>query len=109
MLDRETDTKLRSSIHDTLTSMLQELAAGELARWLSLCKVVLSASTGTSICNVISFKKDRGMYLSLGKFHQILSNMEDFWSFIEQHCSVANLEKENIFKVLYLRHIIYDL
>lgn len=45
MLDRETDNKLRSYIHDTLTSMLQELAAGELARWLSLCKKVLSAST----------------------------------------------------------------
>ncbi|PIK54390.1 putative HEAT repeat-containing protein 5B, partial [Apostichopus japonicus] len=51
MLDRENDTKLRSSIHDTLTSMLQELAAGELARWLSLCKVVLSASTDSSSAN----------------------------------------------------------
>ena len=46
MLDMETDEKLRTNINDTLISMLHELAGEDLARWLSLCKAVLAASTG---------------------------------------------------------------
>ena len=48
MLDMETDDKLRTNIHDTLISMLHELAGEDLARWLLLCKAVLAASTGKS-------------------------------------------------------------
>ena len=44
MLDTETDTRLRSDIHDTLNSMLQTLAAQNLTHWLGLCRDVLSAS-----------------------------------------------------------------
>ncbi|XP_071963983.1 HEAT repeat-containing protein 5B-like isoform X2 [Antedon mediterranea] len=44
MLDKETDNKLRSDIHDTLISMLLEMAGDNLTRWLALCKSVLSDS-----------------------------------------------------------------
>ena len=44
MLDTETDSRMRSDIHDTLNSMLQTLAAKHLTHWLGLCKDVLSAS-----------------------------------------------------------------
>ncbi|XP_038071477.1 HEAT repeat-containing protein 5B-like [Patiria miniata] len=44
MLDKETDQRLLSDIHDTLISMLHELSGKDLARWLTLCKTVLSAS-----------------------------------------------------------------
>jgi hypothetical protein len=47
MLDTETDTKLIKDIHDTLTSMLQILAADNLSLWLSLCKDVLTIASGT--------------------------------------------------------------
>lgn len=46
MLDTETDSRLIKDIHDTLTSMLQVLAADNLSQWLSLCKVVLTVATG---------------------------------------------------------------
>uniref|UniRef100_A0AAY4ELM6 HEAT repeat-containing protein 5B n=1 Tax=Denticeps clupeoides TaxID=299321 RepID=A0AAY4ELM6_9TELE len=45
MLDRETDRKLCSDIHDTLGHMLSSLAVEKLAHWLKLCKDVLAAST----------------------------------------------------------------
>ncbi|XP_053475022.1 HEAT repeat-containing protein 5B isoform X1 [Ictalurus furcatus] len=45
MLDRETDRKLCSDIHDTLGHMLSSLAVGKLSHWLKLCKDVLAAST----------------------------------------------------------------
>ena len=44
MLDTETDARLMKDIHDTLTSMLQVLAADNLSLWLSLCKDVLTIS-----------------------------------------------------------------
>ena len=54
MLDMETDDKLRTNIHDTLISMLHELAGEDLARWLLLCKAVLAASTGKScVCKYV--------------------------------------------------------
>ena len=46
MLDTETDSQLIKEIHDTLTSMLQVLAANNLSPWLSLCKDVLTVATG---------------------------------------------------------------
>lgn len=46
MLDTETDSKLIKDIHDTLTSMLQILAADNLSLWLSLCKDVLTIALG---------------------------------------------------------------
>lgn len=46
MLDTETDGKLIKDIHDTLTSMLQILAADNLSQWLSLCKDVLTIASG---------------------------------------------------------------
>ncbi|XP_030626652.1 HEAT repeat-containing protein 5B [Chanos chanos] len=45
MLDRETDRKLCSDIHDTLGHMLSSLAVEKLPHWLRLCKDVLAAST----------------------------------------------------------------
>uniref|UniRef100_A0A8C1NSV5 HEAT repeat-containing protein 5B n=1 Tax=Cyprinus carpio TaxID=7962 RepID=A0A8C1NSV5_CYPCA len=45
MLDRETDRKLCSDIHDTLGHMLSSLAVGKLPHWLKLCKDVLAATT----------------------------------------------------------------
>lgn len=48
MLDRETDRKLCSDIHDTLGHMLSSLAVEKLSHWLKLCKDVLAATTGKS-------------------------------------------------------------
>lgn len=49
MLDRETDRKLCSDIHDTLGHMLSSLAVEKLSHWLKLCKDVLAATTGKGI------------------------------------------------------------
>ncbi|EDL38466.1 mCG1040528, isoform CRA_a [Mus musculus] len=51
MLDRETDRKLCSDIHDTLGHMLSSLAVEKLSHWLMLCKDVLAASSGTYECS----------------------------------------------------------
>ncbi|XP_046742187.1 HEAT repeat-containing protein 5B isoform X2 [Diprion similis] len=48
MLDTETDSRLIKDIHDTLTSMLQMLAADNLSQWLSLCKDVLTVASESS-------------------------------------------------------------
>ncbi|KAM8704571.1 hypothetical protein ACLKA7_009082 [Drosophila subpalustris] len=47
MLDTETDAEMLKNIHDTLTSMLQMLAADNLSNWLSLCKKVLTVAIET--------------------------------------------------------------
>lgn len=49
MLDRETDRKLCSDIHDTLGHMLSSLAVEKLSHWLKLCKDVLAATTGRGL------------------------------------------------------------
>lgn len=49
MLDTETDSELIKDIHDTLTSMLQILAADNLSQWLSLCKDVLTIASGINV------------------------------------------------------------
>lgn len=46
MLDTETDSQLIKDVHDTLTSMLQMLAADNLSQWLFLCRTVLTVTTG---------------------------------------------------------------
>ncbi|CAG2054118.1 unnamed protein product [Timema podura] len=48
MLDTETDSRLIKDIHDTLTSMLQMMAADNLSQWLALCKDVLTVATESS-------------------------------------------------------------
>lgn len=55
MLDRETDRKLCSDIHDTLGHMLSSLAVEKLSHWLKLCKDVLAATTGRQIGHFIIF------------------------------------------------------
>lgn len=53
MLDTETDSRLIKDIHDTLTSMLQMMAADNLSQWLSLCKDVLTVATGQDLLNIL--------------------------------------------------------
>ncbi|XP_068581129.1 HEAT repeat-containing protein 5B isoform X1 [Cebidichthys violaceus] len=58
MLDRETDRKLCSDIHDTLGHMLSSLAVEKLSHWLKLCKDVLAATTDVGGAVVIEVEKD---------------------------------------------------
>ncbi|KAM5293389.1 HEAT repeat-containing protein 5B [Ctenodactylus gundi] len=58
MLDRETDRKLCSDIHDTLGHMLSSLAVEKLSHWLMLCKDVLAASSDMSTATPLSSGKD---------------------------------------------------
>uniref|UniRef100_G3NKB2 HEAT repeat-containing protein 5B n=1 Tax=Gasterosteus aculeatus aculeatus TaxID=481459 RepID=G3NKB2_GASAC len=58
MLDRETDRKLCSDIHDTLGHMLSSLAVEKLSHWLKLCKDVLAATTDVGAAVVIEVEKD---------------------------------------------------
>lgn len=44
LLDRETDPRLVSHVHDSLTSMLQAMLDDSLGHWLGLCKDVLTAA-----------------------------------------------------------------
>ncbi|XP_068424019.1 HEAT repeat-containing protein 5B isoform X2 [Clinocottus analis] len=58
MLDRETDRKLCSDIHDTLGHMLSSLAVEKLSHWLKLCKDVLAATTDVGAPVVFEVEKD---------------------------------------------------
>uniref|UniRef100_A0A3Q3VL01 LAA1-like C-terminal TPR repeats domain-containing protein n=1 Tax=Mola mola TaxID=94237 RepID=A0A3Q3VL01_MOLML len=58
MLDRETDRKLCSDIHDTLGHMLSSLAVEKLSHWLKLCKDVLAATTDFGGAVVFQVEKD---------------------------------------------------
>ncbi|XP_030052254.1 HEAT repeat-containing protein 5B [Microcaecilia unicolor] len=58
MLDRETDRKLCSDIHDTLGHMLSSLAVDKLSHWLRLCKDVLAASNDMSTAGPVGGSKD---------------------------------------------------
>ncbi|XP_072247373.1 HEAT repeat-containing protein 5B isoform X1 [Leuresthes tenuis] len=58
MLDRETDRKLCSDIHDTLGHMLSSLAVEKLSHWLKLCKDVLAATTDVGGTVVLKVEKD---------------------------------------------------
>lgn len=70
MLDRETDRKLCSDIHDTLGHMLSSLAVEKLSHWLKLCKDVLAATTGDKT-NYI-FKVSQVNVI----MHQVLSELQ---------------------------------
>lgn len=48
MLDTETDPEMIKNIHDTISSMLQMLAADNLSQWLSMCKNVLTVATDSA-------------------------------------------------------------
>lgn len=63
MLDRETDRKLCSDIHDTLGHMLSSLAVEKLSHWLMLCKDVLAASSGMYLNIKYVFKIMENYYL----------------------------------------------
>ncbi|XP_034040274.1 HEAT repeat-containing protein 5B [Thalassophryne amazonica] len=58
MLDRETDRKLCSDIHDTLGHMLSSLAVEKLSHWLKLCKDVLAATTDVGVAVAFEVEKD---------------------------------------------------
>ncbi|XP_034537512.1 HEAT repeat-containing protein 5B isoform X2 [Notolabrus celidotus] len=58
MLDRETDRKLCSDIHDTLGHMLSSLAVEKLSHWLKLCKDVLAATTDVAAPVVFEVERD---------------------------------------------------
>ncbi|KAK7901966.1 hypothetical protein WMY93_018735 [Mugilogobius chulae] len=58
MLDRETDRKLCSDIHDTLGHMLSSLAVEKLSHWLKLCKDVLAATTDVGGPVVFEVERD---------------------------------------------------
>ncbi|KAG8444154.1 hypothetical protein GDO86_009365 [Hymenochirus boettgeri] len=58
MLDRETDRKLCSDIHDTLGHMLSSLAVNKLSHWLLLCKDVLAASSDLGTTGLVAGGKD---------------------------------------------------
>ncbi|XP_014295577.1 HEAT repeat-containing protein 5B isoform X2 [Microplitis demolitor] len=54
LLDIETDSGLIKDIHDTLTSMLQMLAANNLSQWIALCKDVLTVASEASTCEELT-------------------------------------------------------
>uniref|UniRef100_A0A182VRX2 HEAT repeat-containing protein 5A n=1 Tax=Anopheles minimus TaxID=112268 RepID=A0A182VRX2_9DIPT len=49
MLDTESDSQMVRNIHDTITSMLQILAAENLSQWLAMCKNVLTVASDSSV------------------------------------------------------------
>ncbi|XP_069811518.1 HEAT repeat-containing protein 5B [Dendropsophus ebraccatus] len=58
MLDRETDRKLCSDIHDTLGHMLSSLAVDKLSHWLLLCKDVLAATSDVGTASLVAGVRD---------------------------------------------------
>ncbi|XP_068088233.1 HEAT repeat-containing protein 5B isoform X2 [Hyperolius riggenbachi] len=58
MLDRETDRKLCSDIHDTLGHMLSSLAVNKLSHWLQLCKDVLAATSDVGTAGLVAGTRD---------------------------------------------------
>uniref|UniRef100_A0A674IRY1 HEAT repeat-containing protein 5B n=1 Tax=Terrapene triunguis TaxID=2587831 RepID=A0A674IRY1_9SAUR len=81
MLDRETDRKLCSDIHDTLGHMLSSLAVEKLSHWLMLCKDVLAASSGK---DEESEKKDEmdddTMFTTLGEEDKSKPSVAPRWA-----------------------------
>uniref|UniRef100_A0A8C3PDY6 HEAT repeat-containing protein 5B n=1 Tax=Chrysemys picta bellii TaxID=8478 RepID=A0A8C3PDY6_CHRPI len=89
MLDRETDRKLCSDIHDTLGHMLSSLAVEKLSHWLMLCKDVLAASSGKSATCIFwhddeSEKKDEmdddTMFTTLGEEDKSKPSVAPRWA-----------------------------
>uniref|UniRef100_A0A8C3L647 HEAT repeat-containing protein 5B n=1 Tax=Chrysolophus pictus TaxID=9089 RepID=A0A8C3L647_CHRPC len=87
MLDRETDRKLCSDIHDTLGHMLSSLAVENLSHWLMLCKDVLAASSDLAsiVCkDEESEKKDEmdddTMFTALGEEDKTKPSVAPRWA-----------------------------
>uniref|UniRef100_A0A8C3GVM7 HEAT repeat-containing protein 5B n=1 Tax=Corvus moneduloides TaxID=1196302 RepID=A0A8C3GVM7_CORMO len=84
MLDRETDRKLCSDIHDTLGHMLSSLAVENLSHWLMLCKDVLAASSGKCSVDEESEKKDEmdddSMFTTLGEEDKSKPSVAPRWA-----------------------------
>uniref|UniRef100_A0A8C0BQI7 HEAT repeat-containing protein 5B n=1 Tax=Buteo japonicus TaxID=224669 RepID=A0A8C0BQI7_9AVES len=84
MLDRETDRKLCSDIHDTLGHMLSSLAVENLSHWLMLCKDVLAASSGNFVCLTCTLKKDEmdddTMFTTLGEEDKSKPSVAPRWA-----------------------------
>uniref|UniRef100_A0A8B9CMN6 HEAT repeat-containing protein 5B n=1 Tax=Anser brachyrhynchus TaxID=132585 RepID=A0A8B9CMN6_9AVES len=77
MLDRETDRKLCSDIHDTLGHMLSSLAVENLSHWLMLCKDVLAASSGK--CSIDEMDDDT-MFTTLGEEDKTKPSVAPRWA-----------------------------
>lgn len=73
MLDRETDRKLCSDIHDTLGHMLSSLAVEMLSHWLMLCKDVLAASSGMYLNDALKTMKIILLLMYKCKYTSLLS------------------------------------
>ncbi|XP_065086888.1 HEAT repeat-containing protein 5B isoform X2 [Ochlerotatus camptorhynchus] len=62
MLDTESDNIMIKNIHDTITSMLQILAADNLSQWLSMCKNVLTVASEAALTSgpaeTVTIKED---------------------------------------------------
>uniref|UniRef100_A0A8C3RYZ5 HEAT repeat-containing protein 5B n=1 Tax=Chelydra serpentina TaxID=8475 RepID=A0A8C3RYZ5_CHESE len=76
MLDRETDRKLCSDIHDTLGHMLSSLAVEKLSHWLMLCKDVLAAS----IISCLDEMDDDTMFTTLGEEDKSKPSVAPRWA-----------------------------
>ncbi|CAN7999924.1 unnamed protein product [Ixodes hexagonus] len=59
LLDRETDPRLVSHVHDSLTSMLQAMLDDSLGHWLGLCKDVLTAADITASATATAIVVER--------------------------------------------------
>uniref|UniRef100_A0A803T3B5 HEAT repeat-containing protein 5B n=1 Tax=Anolis carolinensis TaxID=28377 RepID=A0A803T3B5_ANOCA len=77
MLDRETDRKLCSDIHDTLGHMLSSLAVEKLSHWLRLCKDVLAASSDAEKKDEMD---DDTMFTTLGEEDKSKPSVAPRWA-----------------------------
>uniref|UniRef100_A0A663N548 HEAT repeat-containing protein 5B n=1 Tax=Athene cunicularia TaxID=194338 RepID=A0A663N548_ATHCN len=80
MLDRETDRKLCSDIHDTLGHMLSSLAVENLSHWLMLCKDVLAASSGNTFVGKKDEMDDDTMFTTLGEEDKSKPSVAPRWA-----------------------------
>uniref|UniRef100_A0A8C5SWS3 HEAT repeat-containing protein 5B n=1 Tax=Laticauda laticaudata TaxID=8630 RepID=A0A8C5SWS3_LATLA len=79
MLDRETDRKLCSDIHDTLGHMLSSLAVEKLSHWLMLCKDVLAASSDEDLEKKDEMDDDT-MFTTLGEEDKSKPSVAPRWA-----------------------------
>uniref|UniRef100_A0A667ZSC3 HEAT repeat-containing protein 5B n=1 Tax=Myripristis murdjan TaxID=586833 RepID=A0A667ZSC3_9TELE len=79
MLDRETDRKLCSDIHDTLGHMLSSLAVEKLSHWLKLCKDVLAATTDEEDSEKKDEMDDDIMFTALGEENKTKPSVAPRW------------------------------
>uniref|UniRef100_A0A8B9GKG0 HEAT repeat-containing protein 5B n=1 Tax=Amazona collaria TaxID=241587 RepID=A0A8B9GKG0_9PSIT len=77
MLDRETDRKLCSDIHDTLGHMLSSLAVENLSHWLMLCKDVLASGIFFVIVDEMD---DDTMFTTLGEEDKSKPSVAPRWA-----------------------------